>query len=222
MKFTLTREQRHFFQEKGFIEFDEFITEKQIDAINMGIDVALPSSHIRSSAEQQFLQGRDLWRRTESLRKWACQPLFGQIISELTLKTPIRLGFDQLLPGITSEEPGIYHDFMNKTSTLEECCCIKGIQGGLLLCLSSGEGERTEQDLFPLRAGSAVFIGPSTPWDRTHLFHHADQRYYLIVYTESLAWYQLQPGDPHTHDWKKFGYVLNEKLISPLHPIVYR
>jgi hypothetical protein len=222
MKFALTREQRFFFQEKGFIEFDEFISKKQIDAINKAIDEALSPIKSTASAEEQFLQGRDLWRRNDSLRKWASFPFFGEIIADLTLQKPIRLGYDQILPGVDADEAGIYYNYLNQESTLAESSCVKGIVGALILCLSSEKGEPHEGDLFPYRAGSAIFLGPNTPWDRKKIFNHSEQRYYLIVYTEFLAWYQLQPNDAHTHNWKQFGYIINEQLTSAHHPIVFR
>lgn len=221
MKFALSKEHRYFFQEKGFIEFDSFITPEQLRSLN----AALESQSKGETAEQLFLQGRDLWRHDETIKKWATLLRFAEILSELMGKHPVRLGYDQLLPSPPSQFfEGTYKEYLQNSTTLESMSCIRGVLGGVLIALSSLEGPEKPaeaSDPFPNKAGSVTFLGATSKVDWTLLSKHPGQRFYFIVFTEGPAWYILQPGDPHTHKWKNLGYVFNDKLRDNLFPVVY-
>lgn len=240
MKLAIAKEHRHFFEKEGLIEFEGVLTQEQLLALDRAIDQALalrtgvPSERWKHlTAEQLFLNGRDLWRSYEPLRQFICQPRFGQIASDLLDKKPLRLGFDQFLP-VRPPDPSsksIYADFLSQQLSLEEVSCLSGVLCGLMIGLSgkretSGEEievqEKNEKDIFPREPGSVVFFQPQTIFNWQTIYQHIGQRFYLIVYTQALSHYLLQPRDPHTHALKQLGYVFNDKLLDRLNPIVYR
>lgn len=242
MKFATAKEHRNFFQNHGWIEFEEFISNDQLVLINQAIDQVLAerlnvsSDRLRLLPSDQFyLQGRDLWRSNQTLRKFITQIRFGEIASELIEKKPLRLGYDQLFPGrqptqISESSLQVYPHFLEHTNTLEAVSCLQGVIGGLMVALGGkqeedGASEKIPAegiDIFPSRPGHVIFFRPNVPINWNHLYAHAGQRYYLIVYTQASAHYQLQPQDPHTHSLKRLGYVFNDKLSDKLNPIVYR
>lgn len=238
MKFAIAKEHRDFFHQQGIIEFEDFLTSDQVEGLNQAINQALasrmgirPEKWHHVSAEQAFLHGRDLWRSSDELRKWTCQPRFAEIAAELVEKKPIRLGYDQLFPALyptqSMVKQAVYTPFIHQSTHLETISCLKGLVCGLMFCLSSPETSAAPQlpegiDIFPRQPGYATFIHPHVLFNFHHLFQHLGQRFYLIVYTQALAHYYFQPQDPHTHQLKHLGYIFNDKLSDKLNPIVYR
>jgi hypothetical protein len=240
MKFATAKEHRDFFQKHGWIEFDGFISDEQLALANQAIDQVLAERLKISSdrlgllsSEKFFLEGRDLWRSNQTLRKLAVQPRFVEISSDLIEKKPLRLGYDQLLPGYIKSEflapaQQVYSHFLEQTANLEDVSCLKGVVCGLILALG-GKQERVPEkissdgiNIFPSQPGRVIFFKPNLLVNWNDLYNHAGQRFYMIVYTQAFAYYQLQPKDPHTHSLKRIGYVFNDKLNDKLNPIVYR
>lgn len=240
MKFATAKEHRDFFQKHGSIEFEGLLSNDQLVAANQAIDQVLaerlnvPPDRIRlSSSEKFYLQGRDLWRSHSILHKLATQLHFAEIVSELIEKKPLRLGYDQLFPArhekpLTEESSSVYSHFLEKTASLEAVSCLQGVACGFVLTLSGKENILSEKesagaiDVFPNQAGHVIFFQPNVPVNWNALYSHLGQRFYLVVYTFPFAYYQLQSQDPHTHAFKRLGYVFNDKLSDKLNPIVYR
>ncbi|WP_068469058.1 hypothetical protein [Candidatus Protochlamydia phocaeensis] len=242
MKFAIAKEHKNFFQKQGMIEFEGFISSDQLALFNQAIDQALesrmdiPAERLRlQSSENLFLQGRDLWRANESLRKLVCQPRLAEIASELIEKKPLRLGYDQLFPARYQEkfspspQQRTYAQFLAQTTNLETISSLQGVACGLMLCLgAAGNTVRESEpaleglDIFPSSPGQAIFFQPQAMANLEFLYAHPGHRFYLIVYAQASAYYQLQPQDPHTHALKHLGYVFNDKLNDKLNPIVYR
>lgn len=234
MKSAIIKEHRDFFQKNGLIEFEDFLTEDQVQAFNESINQAigqrtnLPAERWRHlSSDQLFLQGRDLWRHNDELRKLTCQPRFAQIAAELIEQKPLRLGYTQLLSVRQTEassQPTVSAQFFQQQASLNEVSCLSEVACGLLLCLSASDEEKESKglDIFPKMPGHAVFFQPTLnlPWDA--IYQHIGQRFYLITYTYLVSHYQLQPKDPHTHVLKHLGYVFNDKLLDRLNPVVFR
>ncbi len=243
MKLAIAKEHRDFFQKQGFIEFEDFLSQNDLILFDRAINQAL-SQRIKTfqekgeqvASEQLFLRGRDLWRSDEELRTLVCQSRFARIVSELIEKKPLRLGYDQLFPSLyptslRKASSSIYTGFIQQTTTLNEISCLQGIVCGLMLALFASNPENQEMgqvkesegvDIFPHRPGQVIFFQPHIPINLTYLYQHSGQRFLLIVYTQSLACYQLQVQDPHTHFLKHLGYIFNDRLSDKLNPIVYR
>jgi hypothetical protein len=229
MKISIAKEHKDFFEKEGWIEFEELLTSSQLNQFNQAIDFALkaklnttPEKIKRMTQEELYAAGRDLSRHEETLRKLVTQPKLAEIASSLVGIRPLRLGYDQLLPPFIPSlfqdlTPQTYEKYIDNASTLEGTSCVKEVAVGLIICLGPDDDE---ENLF--NKGSIIFFNPQAPLDLVRLKSHPDQRYLLIVYTESLANYILQVDDPHTHDLKNLGYVFNDKLRDKTHPIVYR
>lgn len=239
MKFAIAKEHRDFFQKNGVIEFENFLTSQQVIALNLSLDKALtqraeiPLSQIyQLNAEQSFINGRDLWRVNEGLQKFVCQPGLAQIVSELVEKKPIRIGYDQFLPGrqssgsLFSDRDKIYSQFLEKGKYLSAISPVKEVLAGAIISLSnsSNQSEVNELegiDIFPKKAGNITLISPQLQFDLTKIYQHSNQRFYLLVFTPLIAFYMPQPIDPLGHHLKQY-YVINDKLSDKLNPIIYR
>lgn len=242
MRFTINKEQRDFFQKKGWIEFEDLLKKDQIISLQSSLEQALaerlkvPLSQLgKQPAERLYHQGHDLWRSNSALQQFVMQPRFGEIIVELIGKKVLRLGYDQLFPSLDrsplSSSPSFYAPFMEKGLSLEEISSVKELACGIMIAF----GEQKEQmlpqqeelqeekiNIFLSQPGHVLFFNPRLPiaWDR--LADQMGQRFYLIAYTFALSSYQLQPNDPHTHTLKHLGYIFNNPLNDKVNPIVYR
>ena len=241
MKITISKDHRFFFQKQGWIEFEAFFSPDQLLKLNQALDETLaerlhiPVERLRQTiSENAFLQGRDLWRSHSFLKTFVTQPRIGQIATELLEEQILRLGYDQLLPArLEASNPlsssQVYSHFLSEVTSLESVSCVKGIKCGVIIALNEkSSSEKTEAsgpqgiDIFPNQPGNAIFFQSQLPIQWENLYAHPGQRYYLIVYAEKHAYYQLQPQDPHTHALKRTGYIFNDKLTDRLNPIVYR
>lgn len=246
MKFATSKEHRDFFLKNGWIEFEDLISNQQLTSMNQAIDqVSLErlKSHSKKkpplTAENAFLQGRDLWRSNPELHKVVTHIRFAEIAAELIGKKPLRLGCDQFLPTpiartFSSEVSPYYSIFLHRHAALEKILCLQGVAAGLIFALSDRHDEpvieeKTDNaiseegiDIFPSRAANAIYFQPNVCVDWSRIYTHSGQRFYLIVYTNSSSYYMLQRDDPHTHTLKKLGYVFNDPLIDKYNPIICR
>lgn len=235
MKKAVAKEHREFYKKNGWIEFENLLSKEQVEQFNRLIDQTLSTKlqvpedkTFTIPAEKAFQQGRDLWRDDETIRKLVFLPKMGEVVSELIELKPLRIGYDQFLPPISinniSRNP-LYSKFLKTEQDLESMSCIKGLVGGMIICLKDevkAPETENEMDLFPKNAGHVIIFNPQMPFNFSHLTAHFDQRYYLIAYAQNTSYYYLQPNDPHTHSLKKFGYIYNDKLSDKINPIVYR
>lgn len=241
MKFAIAKEHKDFFQKQGWIEFEDLISNDQLALANEAIDQALAERLNISTgrlrllpSEQLYLHGRDLWRSHPQLRKLVTQIRFAEIASELIEKKPLRLGYDQLFPAryqtpFSETASQVYSHFLEQTAALEAVSCLQGVNCGLILALGGKKEDSVESnssvegiDIFPSQPGRVIFFQSHVPIQWKNLYVHAGQRFYMVVYTQASAHYQLQPQDPHTHALKRLGYIFNDKLNDRLNPIVYR
>lgn len=135
MKILVDNLHREYFNENGFIEFEELIKPERLDALKKEI------------ATLQPLQSYDLWRQSVSYQKSLKLSQMAMIASELVEQKPIRIGFDWLLP----------QDFSGKT--LNEISSIQGLLCGLLLSLETGSGTFVDPATpFPEQTGPHLLI----------------------------------------------------------------
>jgi len=246
MKFSTAKEHRDFFQKHGWIEFEGFIPADQLTLVNHAIDLVLaerskviPERLKTLSSEKMFLEGRDLWRLSPFLQKYVAHSRFTEIASELIEVKSLRLGYDQFFPSrqekpFANETSQVYSHFLEQITPLQTVSCLKGIACGFMISLGGKEVEKGEKiedplenpvegiDVFPREAGHVIFFQPNLVINWNQLYSHLGQKYYMVVYTQIHANYQLEPQDPHTHTLKRVGYVFNDKLDDRLNPIIYR
>ena len=242
MKFALNKEIKDFFNQNGWINFDDFVPETKLIHINKKIDevlakrINIPSYRLSQiHAEILYNHGHDLWRNDPELKQFICQKSFVEIASELIEQKPLRLGYDQLLPSFATDshlylhdkDKKIYEPFIFQNTTLEEISSLDNILAGALVALeeraSTAISDSNEgKDIFPVLSGQVTFFKPDILVDWSRIAHYHPQRFYLIVYTGSHSSYIVKPKDPQGHYLKHLGYIINDKLNDKLHPIVYR
>jgi hypothetical protein len=236
MKVAVAKQDRNFFQKKGWIEFEDFLTSDQVVLLHQTIDQALaerlqiPITKLsKQNAAICYLQGHDLWRQHAALHQFVIQTRFGEVINELIGKKILRLGYDQLFP--SSSQALLYAPFVAHTPSLDAVSSLNGIVCGVMIALEETEQpiageEKTHEtegiDIFPSQRGYVRFFLPHLPINWSRLYKGYAERFYLIAYTRSLSFYHLEPKDPHTHALKHLGYIFNSQLTDKLNPIIYR
>lgn len=205
MKFSITREHRLFYQEHGYIEFENILSESQIRKL-------LASFPQKEVPKNVFSSPRDLWRKEEVFHKLTCQTKFSELVHALTEISPVRLCLDQILLIDPTIEP------LPKQS-LRSFLSIKGLISALLLKIS-GEPSQ-ENPPFPQKVGSGVFFSTEFPMDFGSAKDLSPGAFILIVYGEKHCRYVLNPEDPHSYELKQLGYIYGSVLKNKYHPLLY-
>lgn len=231
MKFALASDQKSFFDRNKYIEFEDAIEKEQLtllqSAVNQGLAVRLDVSSdklYRSTAQQLYVGGRDLWRGSGVIKKIVTNTSLATLVAQLINEKPLRIGYDQYLPSqrdipYKGVESTHYADFVTRTATLEEISCIQGALAGAIICL---EGHGEDHKFFPVIPGNVVVIDAKLPIDFTWLEKHRGCNYLLIVYAGERSLYLMNPGDPLLHSLKSQGYVFGDKLNDKINPILVR
>lgn len=233
MKFAINAEQQHFFQKNSYLELEGLLTSTSLQQIREGVQSALsqklhqPLHKIATVSPIELItSGRDLWRHDEKIKKFITS--LAAISSELVLTKTVRLGYDQLLLPVPQSKllptPSVQPAFMEKTISLEEMSCLRGLSCGAMLCLKASDQmlEPSPDSIFPIQAGNVTFFTADKEINFTELHRRQDAQFLLIAYTENIALYVMQENDPCLHDLKSRGYVFGDRLNDRLHPIVYR
>ncbi len=230
MKFATAKEHRDYFRKHRHVEFEGLLTVQQCMEINLEIDAALAqrlgmrvSSLLAQSVDKLYTSGRDLCRASPKLKKISLHKGFAEAAADLLEHKPLRIGYDQLLPG-SAKAASMYHvagdhAYMHRSATLPEVSCIQGVVGGLILCIKASE--TSVSPLFPTQAGHGVFLAPDMVIDFNALEALTDARYLLITYAQYSSVYCHQEGDPQVNYFRSLGYNFGDRLSEKLHPQVY-
>ncbi|MCP5504885.1 MAG: hypothetical protein H7A41_07005 [Chlamydiales bacterium] len=197
MGFGLTKEHHDFYHKNHFIEFEDLLSSKEMDALEKALDSLV-------TTEDWIHTGHDVWRRDESIKKVTLHKGLAEIASNLCKKSPLRIAYDQVIEGPLSKD----------TLNLIEASSIRKVVCGLTLQLSIASS--IENPFVPKKRGSGVFFSPFSELD-----FPKDCHLFMIVYTEKLAQYVHETRDPNMHALKKLDYVFGDKMRSTTHPIVY-
>lgn len=231
MKFAIDSNHRDFFEKNHLIEFEAFLDTKHLDLLSRHIQTVLDSKlgGTDISSESRFMAGRDLFREDSMIRKLLSNRQWAQIVSQLTDVKPIKLGFDQYIPALPSQEILEYYQtpyihLVRNKFNLQEMSSLQGVVCGLMLCLKDTDKNNflEKPTLFPGKKGHAVFFGPLAPIDFEDLRNSDACSYFLIVYTRANAVYILNPKDPNTYALKNYGYSFGDKLVDKWNPILFR
>lgn len=214
---SLLKEHHRYFQENGFIIFEELLKKEELESINERIDQYFAEKRLDQALatfEDIWQLGRNLSFLEPFLRKIVCQKKMAFIASELSKIRPLRLGFDQILQSTLSSVPNFL---------LEEISQIRGQQTALFLCLKSS-AKSTDSTLLPSAVGSALFVSGTEPLPFNELTCQAGQeqsRYLMLLYTEKCAFYTPSKEDRlFSKDWKKRSYSFGDSLKEGQHPLL--
>ncbi len=220
MKYVITKEQRFFFEKNYFIEFDDLLSEQQLQML-----VQRLGKKMHLSSQELFLQGRDICRQESAIMECLSSPRLAHIAAQLAGVTRLRFGFDQLYKSeIASTCPSF--------SKLNEESSIRGLVCALMICLSGEQttaqrhsyetGKNSGIDPFPSKKGSGIFFLPSTLCDPQAIQAHSGQLFLLFTWAHDRSLYVFEPRDPHTHALKKLGLVFGDRLVEKWHPTILR
>lgn len=231
MKFATDKSHRDYFYKQGSIEFDKLLTSEQVGEVNRIIDRILcqrlrisPDQLGRQNPNELFLQGHDLFRQDESLKKILLHRRYAEIAVELLEARALRIGYDQLFVAQPKKPlmETVYDEFIHQDWTLQDRSCIKPVICGLMLCLESPKPADKEAQLFSKTEGNGIYFKADISLDFSFLAEEERGRYLLIVYADQRTVYILNEKDPHTHYLKHQGYVFGDRFSEKLNPTIYR
>ncbi len=212
MKFIVDNSHREFFQEYGWIEFEEVLAPDVCAAMLLTVEQALRrrgalrTLSLPEDAITLFKAGRDVWREDAELKRAVCHRTLSEIVSELVEVKPLRLAYDQLL---VSQMRGC----LPPNALMGSFGPSQGVVATIAICL-----EGTGEGLLPSKPGHISAILPATPLVLPPL--HGT--FLLVGYCRAVSRYAIQPLDPCANLPKSWGYAVGDRLIDRLHPIVYR
>lgn len=239
-KFALANEHHLHFEKQSFIELEGVIPMDQILQLQLSLDKTLALSmaeygqwKAQPLPDELYLNGRDLWRQNEIVKKVVWDKQLVGIASELMRKRFVRLGYDQfLLGGPLKETPknakeellGARTLLLNPQTNLEEMSCLQGTLCGVIICLSSAKQpfERAPTSLFPSEPGHITFFTSQANLNLSELSQRDGQKFLLIVYAEKTTLYIANEKDPNWHGLKRLGYVFGDRVKDNLHPVLHR
>ncbi len=239
-KFAIANEHHLHFEKQQFIELEGVIPMDQILQLQLSLDQTLELSmaeygqwKAQPLPDELFLNGRDIWRKNDVVKRVVWDKQLVGIASELMRKRFIRLGYDQfLLGGPLKEAPKSTKDelqgartlLLNQQTNLEEISCIRGALCGLIICLSSAKEpiERLPTSLFPVESGHITYFTSQANIDFSELSKRVGQKFLLIVYAEKTTLYIANEKDPNWHGLKRLGYVFGDRVRDSLHPVLHR
>lgn len=230
MRILLTSQQISFFREKGWIEFENLLSEEECRRARLSCRLIL-TKRLKTTAERLihtplpslFLAGRDAWIEDAYLKKVSLRRRYAELASELTSVKTLRLGVEQI---VYTTSP-IYPPYQQPIS-LEESLSIQTMQAALLLRVSFAkteeplELERETLNFLPKEVGNGIFFNPSLPIDWKPLFSTQGQYFLLVVYTQAQSRFFPKDKDPLASQFLKYGYAAGDLLKEPYHPILFQ
>lgn len=235
MKLATDKSHRDYFYKNGTIEFESLISTEQVQELNEGINRVLSKSLSlskdkieRRESKDLFLQGRDLFRKDEKIKKIVLNRHLAEIAVELMEVRSLRIGYDQLLIGKmyspirVEKTANPYEDYLNNSGSLQDKSCLTPLICGLILCLEPAHSIEIPPSFLPKSAGSGVFFKPELSFDLSFLNHAEGGRYLLITYADPRTVYILNDQDPLTHAYKHLGHVFGDRINDKFNPLVYK
>lgn len=230
-KAQVVDEHREYFLQNKVIEFEELLSNAQLEKLRHSLESALAAkmqiSHTqfgKQSSSDLYKAGYDLWRENEGLKKLIFIKWWAEIAGFLTRTRTVRLLADQLFinpPKILSLDAAAKQQtplLIQETKPLKECFSFQGLIAGLLLCLE--KPSPAAGDEIPRQPGNGVFFAPDAPFPMGNYVNQGC--YLLILYGEAKSQYIHNSQDVHCHELKKYGYVFGDKLEERTHPTLYR
>lgn len=223
MKYRIDNAHREFFSTFRWIEFEELLTSRDLAEVNEAIDAALaarlaipPERLNKQTPEALATAGRDIWRDSPRLQQCVCQRRFAEMMADLVEERPLRLAFDQAIVDWGFENP----ETPFASQSLETMSSLRGLVGGLILCLKDATGP--DIPFFPKKAGNGICISPSLELPLNHIYHGAEQRYLIIAYGRAVTLFVHQSDSAYGAALRNMGYNYGDRLVDRVHPVVIR
>ncbi len=184
MRFEIAEHQINYFNEFGFIEFEQIIPESVIE------------TWAKSKAK-----GANLRKQDPAIDAILMRPLFAKMAASLVRQARIRLLFDQVFT------KGAIPKVFETPRALQEISCFQDTLIGALFPISFGAADPLPPP-FSNTLRNIVFLKLDYPIDWKPLF--SPHRHVLLTFGSQRSVYILNETDPYTHEFKKYGYVFGD------------
>ncbi|HEU64385.1 MAG TPA: hypothetical protein ENH96_03230 [Chlamydiae bacterium] len=215
MKFLIPDSQINFFQENGFIEFENIFPQERIQIIENEIDT-LFKSITDLDFFKQYIAFRDLFRKSLIIKKLVVDKNLASIAKTLSNRSSLRLLFDQTF--ITNKK-----NLFENSKTLNDVISFQGAVCFSLLKLDNNIAISSNN--LPKKQGSLMFFKSSVsenhPLINMEDLYTGSQKFLLIGYGNIKTLYKLNKEDPNLNYLKNFGYSFGDKLKDEFHPVVF-
>ncbi|MFA6119298.1 MAG: hypothetical protein WCT85_02855 [Parachlamydiales bacterium] len=209
MKYLILESQIKFFQESGFIEFENIFSSEEMQKLKNEIDNYFKNSS--TDFLQSYKSTRDLFRSSEFIRKFVLNNRIVSIVKNLTNRNQLRLCFDQAI-------------YSNGSNPFDDKVLIDDFftfQG--LLCLVVIKMDDTifnDHTFLPKTKNNSVFLKPGSYLNFNGIFE-VPQKYLLIGYSDFKTIYKPNSTDPNGYNLKQLGYTHGDTLKDKTHPVIY-
>lgn len=209
MKISLSLQQASSFKNNGSLELEGLFDSVAAKKYHVAILEAL--EHRKS--KNGIVQGRDLWRDSDTLKSLTRSRKITSLAKELTGKATIRLACDQWFA------PNYSHA---KPISIKDMLSIQGILCGMIIQFQPGNFEIPENISplgllpFPKEQGNVILVKPDLliNWQSIS----SNLGLYLIVYTDAVSIYRENTQDPAGLALKNLNYGYGDRLNDEHHP----
>ncbi len=232
MRFIITSAQKTHYQEKGWVEFEELLTDKEREELLEEACHATLGKQVRDLSDYSlfdiYKKGRDLWRRSPKIAKLLKSARFVKTAADLADARWLRMGFDQFwwIPESAVDEVGSV-PLLGQVATLERAVCYQNLEVGMLICLQGGKWSEAmmherELNVLPTAPGNVVMFKGDARIDWMGFLAGSPGVYLLVAYASKRAFYRSEERDWHQNGLKALGYAFGDELVEEHHPTVFR
>ncbi|HSX26420.1 MAG TPA: hypothetical protein VLE89_05370, partial [Chlamydiales bacterium] len=163
------------------------------------------------STEEQYLNGRDLWRSHPALQSLLLRKL-SPLAFALTGKNQLRLACDQWIPPKAAPKTRL---------PAKDLFSIQGLALCVLMAESTSPLPPSKLGLLPLpsQPSHLLFFKPTLLLDWPRLLK-VPTDLYLAVYALPISVYVQNLKDPATNALKQLGYAFGDTLKNEFHPLI--
>lgn len=203
MSIGIDNEQLHFFRKNRKIEFEDFLSKRDIQALEAGFKKIVDES--RLDPPYPLKLGFDIHRKVSSLKPLITRKKYAHLAAQLMEKERLRFGFSQYLSRACYDNHFAYQHSKS---------CIRHFQCGICLCLEASD--EPENPYFPKEAGSAVFFDIDD--DFYIKFPKTKGTFIFIFYANPKAFFAHSSSDPMNAHFRSLGYEHGDHLKESLNP----
>ncbi len=202
MKSSLLQAHIEFFQEHGFISFENLLTPSSLVKPKEVINQRLPIHDVQKS--------RNLCHTNPEMARPFLKRALIDVLAELTRSKPNCLATDLLLlsPDLRQyQEPAAEEE----SCFLRDLCSLQDLHAGLILCLKGGDENST---FYPTEEDFVTIFQPKHTLPLEALESMTNTVFWVIGYGTATTRICFQKQDPCGHRFKKQGLAYGD-LLQP-------
>jgi len=206
MRYTIANQHINYYQEHGFIEFEEIIDRSILEDANKKISKIVDTTDPTSV----YKTGRDLFRNDYSFKKISTNSNLAHIAKALTGAKYLQLAFDQVYAS---------NKFFKLEGALEDYFSFQNLVCIAIIRLDHSTFDYSEHFQVPMQFANVVFVNPERTFDLSS-FQNEGQSLFFIGFASNRTVYKSNPIDLNNSNLKRFGYCFGDRLKEEHHPIV--